>query len=117
MPRNVAHGGVSATRRVREMILASGARGRRRAGTIAPGMIPGVLPLAPVALALFAALAPVQSDDTAKYFAERSEVWLDYAERHLELSMWCRDRGLVREAKSELSLAEALSDGRHAGVS
>ncbi len=68
------------------------------------------------ALTLLAALWPAQGKDAEEYSTQRDEVWLEYAERHLDLGMWCRDKGLVREAERELSLAEELAEGRHAGV-
>jgi hypothetical protein len=69
-----------------------------------------------LALVLLAAHSVVQGNVKEAFVAQRNEVWLEYAGRHLELAAWCRDKGLVREAKHEITLAEELADGRHAGV-
>jgi hypothetical protein len=71
--------------------------------------------LLPLALVWLTVLAPAQQPED--YLRRRNEVMLECAKRHLELGLWCREKGLVREAMGELLLAEELAEGRHPGVS
>jgi hypothetical protein len=60
--------------------------------------------------------AHAQRAEPEDFFQRRNELMLECAQRHLDLGLWCREKGLVREATGELLLAEELADGRHAGV-
>lgn len=56
-------------------------------------------------------------DDLEKFSEKRREVLLEAGDRHLELGLWARKKGLVAQATNELFLAVELSEGTHRGAS
>jgi hypothetical protein len=65
-----------------------------------------------------AALDPRGLDNDARedYLKRKYEFQLHASQRHLELGLWCREKGLVAQATQELLRAEELSEGKNPGV-
>jgi len=68
---------------------------------------------------LFALLAPLASarDARAEYQAKLDALELEIAQRHVDLGLWCRDRGFAEPAREHFSKAVEVSRGRHAHAS
>jgi len=67
-------------------------------------------------LALLAlALAPL-AQDRLKFDKQRDDVLRELGDRHLDLGLWCRDRGLTTQAAAQFVLAVEISEGKHYGA-
>ena len=69
-----------------------------------------------VALACGGALFAQSDKDKQKFEKERLEVLVEAGGRHLDLGLWCRDRGLTTQAAAEFMYAVEISDGKHYGA-
>jgi hypothetical protein len=58
--------------------------------------------------------APVHAQTSFEDF--KHDVLMDAAQRHLDLGVWCRDRGLVSQATAEFYAAVEVSERTHPGA-
>lgn len=58
--------------------------------------------------------APVNAQTSFEDF--KHDVLMDAAQRHLDLGVWCRDRGLVSQATAEFYAAVEASESQHPGA-
>lgn len=58
-----------------------------------------------------------RAEKLAREFESRKrEVLIEAGHRHLELGLWCRDKGLVQQASNEFIAAVEVSENRHPGA-
>ena len=74
-----------------------------------------------LAIPFLALGAAAQDSRTARlhrdFMAKKRQVLLEAGQRHLELGIWCRDKGLIPQATSEFIDAVEVSEKRHPGAS
>jgi hypothetical protein len=70
------------------------------------------------ALAALSALValPFTGDAHKDYLKRQRTVLVEAGGRHLDLGLWCRDKGLVPQATTEFILAVETSEGAHPGA-
>jgi hypothetical protein len=68
---------------------------------------------------LFALLAPLASarDARAEYQTKLDALELEIAQRHVDVGLWCRERGFAQAAREHFLNAVEVSRGRHAHAS
>ena len=77
----------------------------------------GLLALLAVPAALADGRAPDDERTRAKFEKKKRDVLHEAGERHLELGLWCRDRGLTTQSAAEIIRAKEISEGTHYGAS